>query len=321
MLRLFDKLFNQLRLIRHVDFMRLRIFYISFAILIMLASILLMAIKGLNFGIDFRGGLTLEMKIANGVTIADLRQSAETLPLQSYSLQEFGGKDVLLMRLDKSDELSVESLLQLVKANFGDKVVEYRRVETVGPVVGAELKKSALWTMLAGLGMIFLYIWLRFEWQFALGGVVAILHDVLATMGVFTLLGLEFNLVSVAAVLTIAGYSINDTVVIFDRVRENIRRYQQMPLLDIFNLSLNETMSRTILTSTLTMISMIALALFGGSAIKDFGLVMVFGIVFGVYSSIALALPTVLYFRPNKKSNVKDGGYGELLQKSKDRSK
>ena len=179
-------------------------------------------------------------------------------------------------------------------------MVEYRRTEFVGPTVGAELKEAAIWAVLAAIGAILLYIWFRFEWQFGIGAVVALSHDVISTIGLFSLFQLEFNLATVAAVLTIAGYSINDTVVVFDRVRENMRRYKKMPLDELFNKSINETLSRTVMTSVTTMLALIALFLFGGEVIRGFAIALIWGVLVGTYSSISLAVPLLLYLNPHR---------------------
>ncbi len=306
-------MWNKLRAHHRFDFIKYRPLHVGLAVSIIVISVILFFAKGLNYGIDFKGGVLLEIKTAPGVTIADIRAKTAQLPVKSYSLQEFGAADVLLVHMDKDEVASPEALLQQAKNIYGASVSEYRRVETVGPVVGEELKRSAVWAVLAGLMMIFVYVWLRFEWQFALGGMLSLFHDVVATVGLFSLWGLEFNLVSVAALLTIAGYSINDTVVIYDRLRENIRLTPNKPLNELMNLSINATLSRTVLTSLTTLASMLALALFGGAAIQGFGIVMVFGIIFGTYSSIALSLPVVAYFRPK---NAKDkDGYGDFFVK------
>lgn len=311
-----------LRILRqkhNYDFIKYRPLHVGLAVAAIIISFALLFVRGLNYGIDFKGGMLLEVKTAPGVTIHDIRTKTGELRLTSYSLQEFGSPDILLVRMDKDENQSPEQVLALVKNKYGAMVSEYRRVETVGPVVGGELKRSALWAILAGIGMIFVYVWFRFEWQFALGGMLALFHDVIVAAGFFSLTGIEFNLVSVAALLTIAGYSINDTVVIYDRLRENLRRFHKMSLNDMMNLSINETLSRTLLTSVTTLVSMLALALFGGSAIQDFGLVMVIGILVGTYSSIALALPIVAYFSPRRGALGEGGGngYAELFTKGK----
>ena len=306
-------MWNKLRQTHHFDFVKYRPLHVGLAVGVVVVSILLFFVRGLNYGIDFKGGVLLEIKTAPTVTIADIRAQTAKLPVKSYSLQEFGAPDVLLIHMDKEETVSPDDLLADAKGVYGDKVAEYRRIETVGPVVGDELKQSAVWAVLAGIAMIFIYVWLRFEWQFALGGMLSLLHDVVATVGLFSLLQLEFNLVSVAALLTIAGYSINDTVVIFDRLRENIRLTPKKPLNELMNLSINATLSRTILTAMTVLVSMLALAIFGGPSIKDFGIAMVFGTVIGVYSSIALSLPVVAYFRPKATKDV--DGYGDLFVK------
>ncbi|MDI9313500.1 MAG: protein translocase subunit SecF [Hydrotalea sp.] len=310
-------MWKKLRQTHHFDFVKYRPLHVGLAAAIIVISCILFFTKGLNYGIDFKGGVLLEIKTAPGVTIGDMRAATAQLPVKSYSLQEFGSPDVLLIHMDKDETSSPEALLAEAKTIYGAKVVDYRRIETVGPVVGGELKQSAIWAVLAGLVMIFIYVWLRFEWQFALGGMLSLFHDVMATLGLFSLIGLEFNLVSVAALLTIAGYSINDTVVIYDRLRENIRLTPKKPLDELINVSINATLSRTLLTSVTTFMSMVALAIFGGAAIRGFGIAMVFGIFVGTYSSIALSLPVVAYFQPKraKGKDNKDEGYSDLFMK------
>ncbi len=229
-----------------------------------------------------------------------MRNQLNNLNLGDSSVQEFGKKSILLIRLEKQeggDKLQ-SAAVETLKQALSPIVLNYRRVETVGPTVGAELRDAAMWAILAAISAILIYIWLRFEWQFGLGAIVALIHDVWITAGLFALTGIEFNLASVAAILTIAGYSINDTVVIYDRVRENLRKYRKLTLDRLCNLSINQTLSRTLITSLTTLLALSALAILGGSIIRDFALIMIFGVIIGTWSSITLGIPTLLLLRP-----------------------
>tara|TARA_B100000676_G_scaffold312473_1_gene386854 strand:+ start:2158 stop:3021 length:864 start_codon:yes stop_codon:yes gene_type:complete len=253
--------------------------------------------RGLNLGIDFLGGILLEVKTDGPADIADLRIKINDLNLGDTSLQEFGAKDTVLIRVqrqkggDDAQKLAVDK----IKEGLGSSVIEYRRTEFVGPTVGAELKEAAIWAVLAAVGAILLYIWFRFEWQFGVGAVIALTHDVITTIGLFALLQLEFNVSTVAAVLTIAGYSINDTVVVYDRVRENLRRYKRLSLIELFNRSINETLARTVMTSVTTLLALLALFFFGGEVIRGFSIALIWGVFVGTYSSIALAVPLLVF--------------------------
>jgi preprotein translocase subunit SecF len=246
----------------------------------------------------------LEIKTKGPADIADLRSRVSGLNLGEVSLQEFGQPDVVLIRLQRQEggDNAQQQAVTKVKQALDNSVLEYRRTELVGPTVGAELQEAAFLAIVAAIGAILLYIWFRFEWQFGVGAVVALAHDVITTIGLFSLFSLEFNLSTVAAVLTIAGYSINDTVVVFDRVRENMRKFKKMPLPALFNRSINETLSRTVNTSFTTLLALIALFAFGGEVIRGFTVAMMWGICIGTYSSIALAVPLLLYL------NVHRGG-------------
>ncbi|MEM7070394.1 MAG: protein translocase subunit SecF [Pseudomonadota bacterium] len=266
----------------------------------MLATAFSLTTRQINLGIDFLGGLLVEVKIDTNYRINDIRARLDQLQLGDISVQEFGSTDVLLIRLERQsggDQAQSEAISKL-KQTLETIVLEYRRVETVGPTIGAELREAAIWAVISALLAILIYIWLRFEWQFGLGAILALSHDIWLTLGLFSITGIEFNLASVAAILTIAGYSINDSVVIYDRVRENLRRYRKMTLEDLCNLSINQTLARTLVTSFTTLLALGALALFGGSIIRDFALIMIFGVVIGTWSSIALAIPFLLLLRP-----------------------
>ena len=279
----------------------------------MVGSLGLLGTKGLNLGIDFLGGILIEIKTDGPANVVGLRNKLSGLGLGEVSIQEFGAPDDVLIRVqrqeggDTQQQEAVAIISQAIKAD----VIEFRRTETVGPTVGAELIEAAIMAVLMAIGAILLYVWFRFEWQFGLGAIIALTHDVLATIGLFSLLGLEFNLASVAALLTIAGYSINDTVVIYDRVRENMRKYKKMPLTELFNKSINETLARTVMTSITTLLALLALVLLGGEVIRGFSIALIFGVLVGTYSSVALAVPTLLYLRVKRDSGGEEAHAGD----------
>ena len=260
--------------------------------------------QGLNFGIDFRGGILIEIKTDGPADIAQLRASVGSLDLGEVQVQEFGAPDDVLIRVQQQDGAEAEQLqaINIIKDALGDQVVEYRRTEFVGPTVGAELISSAIWAVVLAIGAILIYIWFRFEWQFGVGAVIALTHDVLTTIGLFAITQLEFNLATVAAILTIAGYSINDTVVIYDRVREELRRYKKLDIPALLNLAANRTLSRTFMTSVTTLIALVALAIFGGTIIRDFALAMIWGVIIGTYSSVFIAVPVLLALNLSRES-------------------
>lgn len=283
-----------------------QLFFILSAALIA-ASIGLFLTRGLNYGIDFQGGILIEIRTDSAADITGLRSTLSGLALGEVSLQEFGEPTDVLIRVQKQEggEAAQQRAVETIKAALGEGVT-YRRTEFVGPKVGEELKEAGMLAVLLAIAGILLYIWFRFEWQFGLAAIIALTHDVLSTIGIFALLQLEFNLATVAAVLTIAGYSINDTVVVFDRIRENLRRYKKMPLGELLNLSINETLSRTTMTSLTTLIALLALFVLGGAVIHDFAFAMIWGVVVGTYSSIAVASPLLIYMK--MKRGIFDGG-------------
>ncbi len=262
--------------------------------------------KGLNFGIDFRGGILIEVRTPGPADIAGMRSSLSGLGLGEVALQEFGSDRDVLIRVQRQegDEAAQLRAIETVRAAIGD-AVDYRRVEFVGPKVGGELIRAGVMAVSLAVLAMLLYIWFRFEWQFGVGAVVALAHDVITTIGLFSILGLEFNLSTVAAVLTIAGYSINDTVVVYDRVRENLRKYKRMGFIELLNLSINDTLSRTVMTSTTTLLALLSLFLFGGQVIQGFSLAMIWGVLIGTYSSIWIAAPMLIYL--NLRRDVQTG--------------
>ncbi len=258
---------------------------------------------GLNTGIDFRGGFLIEIRSTQGpADIPQLRDDLGALGLGDISLQEFGVETDVLIRVQSQNLEDSEALSDADKAAIAQVTdtlgagYDIRRTEYVGAVVGGELRQKALWAIIAALGAIMIYIWFRFEWPFAISAIVALAHDILTTVGLFAITGFEFNLATVAALLTIAGYSINDTVVVFDRVRDNLHRYKSHEIPDILNRSLNETLNRTVMTSVTTLLALLAIYLFGGAVLGNFALAMIWGVVIGTYSSIFVAVSMLGWF-------------------------
>ena len=279
----------------NINFLKLRRNFLIFSAIAIIISISLLLFKGLNLGIDFKGGTLIEVSTKN-TSISELREILSE-NYNDVSLQEFGNENIILIRLqNKTNQESIQTV-NSVKSLIQDKVIEFRRSEFVGPTISSELLFRGFQAVSFALIAILIYIWLRFEWQFGFGAVVALTHDVLFTLGLLSLLNVEFSLATIAAILTIAGYSINDTVVIFDRVRENLRKYKKMELVDLFNLSVNNTLSRTVMTSITTLLALISLFIFGGEVIRPFALTMIIGVIIGTYSSVFIAVPTLLIFK------------------------
>lgn len=280
-----------------IDFMSMRKYFFALSAVMILGSIILIPVKGLNFGIDFSGGMLMEVKSTTGpADLGAMRATLSGLGLGEVALQEFGAPDDVLIRVQRQEGDEGEQLkaVDTIKAALGS-AFEYRRTEFVGPKVGGELIEDAIWAVVLAMIGIAAYIWFRYEWQFGINALIAVFHDVITTIGLFALIGMEFNLATVAAVLTIAGYSVNDTVVVYDRVREELRRYKKMPLPELINLALNRTLSRTVMTSGLTLLSVLALYLFGGEVIRGFSLAMIWGIAIGTYSTVFVATPLLIY--------------------------
>ena len=296
-----------------INFLKYKSIFLLGSFAMVIISLLASLIIGLNFGIDFRGGVLLELRSLNGnANIPELRKNLEDFNLGEVSIQEFGQPSDALVRIQKQegDEKSQDAKLNEVK-NILSNSYEIRRTEFVGPTVGDELKKNGFWAVIVALVGILLYIWFRFEWQFAVSAILALFHDVIATIGLFAFTGLEFNLSTVAAVLTIAGYSVNDTVVVFDRVRENLRKTKSSDQLSIINKSLNETLSRTITTSVTTLLALLAIYFVGGEVISDFTLAMIWGVMIGTYSSIFVASAFLTFFnlRRTREEEAEDLNY------------
>jgi preprotein translocase SecF subunit len=284
-----------------IDFMRWHRFTFALAVIMTLGSVGLLFVKGLNFGIDFAGGILMEVRAPQPPDLADMRSRLGGLGLGEVSLQSFGDPNTVLVRLPQQEggEQAQQTAISKVRAELGNDW-EYRRTETVGPKVGAELVKNAVIAVGLAMAGIFVYVWIRYAWQFGVNALLAMVHDVVTTVGLFSLLGLQFDLATVAAILTVAGYSVNDKVVVFDRIRFEMRRYKTMSMGDVINLSVNETLSRTTVTAGLTLISVIALFLVGGEVLHGFSIALIWGIVIGTYSSICIAAAGLLNLRQSK---------------------
>jgi preprotein translocase SecF subunit len=281
-----------------IDFMKLRPAALVFSAMLVLASLGVFLISGLNLGIDFKGGILLEARSTSGpADVSGLRGGLEQLELGDINLQAFGTETDILIRVqrqegdEKAQIAAIEAITQILGSDY-----EVRRTEFVGPTVGAELAEKGMLAVGCALLAIMLYIWFRFEWQFSIAAILALSHDVITTIGLFSVTSFEFNLATVAAILTIAGYSINDTVVVFDRVRENLRRYKSFEQRDILNKSLNETLSRTVMTSVTTLLALLAIVVFGGAVLRDFALAMMWGVIIGTYSSVFVAVGMLAKF-------------------------
>ena len=293
----------------NIQFLRFKFIALLFSLTLLFLTFLSLFLNGLNLGIDFKGGILVEFRSIENkvVNISDFRKDAKSLGLGEVSVQEFGKNTDVLLRVQKQEGGNKEQVEALNKIkNFFKDEYSIRRTEFVGPVVGEELKEAGITAVLLSLFLILIYIWFRFEWQFSIAAIFALSHDVLTTIGLFSLLNLEFNLAIVAALLTTAGYSINDTVVVFDRVRENLRRYKSQQNIVIYNRSINETLSRTVITSLTTLLALFVIYFFGGAVLKDFALAMIWGVVIGTYSSIFIAVSSLTFFKIYKGSEDKD---------------
>jgi preprotein translocase subunit SecF len=286
-------------------------FYTQFNIisaLLVLISLGLLIFKGLNFGIDFKGGTLIELRSSDKkINVSSLRDNLNQMDLGDVSVKRFGNDQDYLIKFENKN--NAKNIVEEIKSNldksFGNNF-DFRRVENVGPKVSAELLKSGIIAISVSLALMLIYIWIRFEWQFSLGAIVALFHDVIITLGLFSLLNLEINLSIIAAVLTIVGYSMNDTVVIFDRVRENLRKYSDIKIFELTNISINETLSRTLITSITTLLALFAIFFFGGEILKGFSLAMIFGVIFGTYSSIYIANTILVRLNVSQKTILKE---------------
>ncbi len=294
-----------------IDFIGGRYFAFFVTFVMIAGSIVLLFTHGLNYGIDFTGGTLIEVETKQAPDISKTREELNNLKLGDISIQEFGNANTLLIRLpsqgDNPDvqKAAIEKVKSTLAAEYKD--IDYRRIEFVGPQVGKELKQKGIFAVVFALLGIMSYIWFRFEWQFGLAAVVSLIHDVFATLGFMAITGMTFDLSTLAAVLMVAGFSINDTVVIFDRIREIMRKYRKKPLDEVCNIAINETLSRTVMTSTVTILALISLWVFGGEVIQGFVNALLFGFCVGTYSSIYVAASLLLYtnLRPLDLQTVK----------------
>ena len=275
--------------------------------ILVIVSLILLIFKGLNFGIDFKGGTLIELRSSNSkINVSSLRDNLSQMSLGDVSVKNFGNETDFLIKFEINDNKKIiEEIKSSLDKSFGNNF-NFRRVENVGPKVSAELLRSGIIAISVALILMLIYIWIRFEWQFSLGAILALFHDVIVTLGLFSLLGLEINLSIIAAVLTIVGYSMNDTVVIFDRVRENLRKYSDIKIYELTNISINETLSRTIITSVTTLLALLSIFFFGGEVLKGFSLAMIFGVIFGTYSSIYIANTILVRLRVSQKTIFRD---------------
>ena len=285
-------------------------YYNKFNILsisLVIVSLLLLTFKGLNFGIDFKGGTLIELRSSdNKINVSSLRDNLNTMNLGDVSVKNFGNELDFLIKFENNSNKNIINEIKInLDKSFGNKF-DFRRVENVGPKVSAELLKSGIIAISVALVLMLIYIWIRFEWQFSLGAILALFHDVIVTLGLFSLLGLEINLSIIAAVLTIVGYSMNDTVVIFDRVRENLRKYSDIKIYELTNISINETLSRTLITSVTTLLALLSIFFFGGEILKGFSLAMIFGVVFGTYSSIYIANTVLVRLKVSQRTILRE---------------
>ena len=273
----------------------------------MIVSLLLLTFKGLNFGIDFKGGTLIELRSTDSkINVSSLRDNLSQMNLGDVSVINFGNETDFLIKFENNENKNViEEIKKNLDKSFGNSF-NFRRVENVGPKVSAELLRSGVIAISVALFLMLVYIWIRFEWQFSLGAIVALFHDVIVTLGLFSLLGLEINLSIIAAVLTIVGYSMNDTVVIFDRVRENLRKYSDIKIFELTNISINETLSRTLITSVTTLLALLSIFFFGGEVLKGFSLAMIFGVIFGTYSSIYIANTVLVRLNVSQKTVLRE---------------
>jgi len=277
-----------------------------FSLTIFILSIILIGFKGLNYGIDFKGGTLIELR-SNNIDVTSVRNILKKMDIGDVNVKKFGKDGDFLIKVEEQGNNN--KLIPEIKKNLADNLnseVNFRRVENVGPKVSAELLQSGIIAISLSLAAMLFYIWVRFEWQFSVGSIIALLHDVMITLGIFSLLSLEINLSIIAAVLTIVGYSMNDTVVIYDRIRENLNKYHKLHISDIANLSINETLARTIITSATTLLALFSIFILGGEILRGFSFAMILGVFIGTYSSIFVASPILKFFRVSHKTLEKE---------------
>lgn len=298
-----------------IPFLKFRMMAFVLSGLLILGSFGVFLTAGFNKGIDFEGGILIEVGTETAPDLSDMRSSLGGLGLGQVALQTFGRDTDILIRVQRQEgdasaqEEAVSLIKQQLASDYGEEI-SYRRVEFVGPTVSEELVIAATEAVLVAVLAMLVYIWLRFEWHYSVGAVIALIHDVILTIGMFAITQIEFNLASVAAILTIVGYSINDTVVVYDRIRENFRRYKKLSVAELINLSINETLTRTTMTSVTTLLALVALYIFGGEVIRGFATAMIFGVVVGTYSSIFVAAPVLLHIGLTHQKDEEDGFAG-----------
>ena len=279
------------------------------SLILIFLSLFIILFKGLNLGVDFKGGTLIEIRTENSnIKISEIRQSFLKMNLGDVTVKKFGKANDYLVKIEMTEsnnENFIKSINEKISSDLGSDI-NFRRVENVGPKVSKELLKAGLLAISLSLIAMLFYIWIRFEWQFSLGAIIALMHDVIITVGIFSFLSYEVNLSIVAAVLTIVGYSMNDTVVIFDRVRENLKKYSKIPISEISNTSTNQTLSRTLITSVTTLLALFSIYIFGGAILKGFSFAMIIGVIIGTYSSIFVATPILNYTNVNQKTVLKD---------------
>ena len=279
------------------------------SLILIFLSLFIILFKGLNLGVDFKGGTLIEIRTDNSnIKISEIRQSFLKMNLGDVTVKKFGKANDYLVKIEMTEsnnENFIKSINEKLSSDLGSNI-NFRRVENVGPKVSKELLKAGLLAISLSLIAMLFYIWIRFEWQFSLGAIIALMHDVIITVGIFSFLSYEVNLSIVAAVLTIVGYSMNDTVVIFDRVRENLKKYSKIPISEISNTSTNQTLSRTLITSVTTLLALFSIYIFGGAILKGFSFAMIIGVIIGTYSSIFVATPILNYTNVNQKTVLKD---------------
>ena len=280
-----------------INFLRFKNFATLLSLLAIIFSLTFLFYKNLNFGIDFEGGTLIELEKNDDLSLSQIRGELSSLNIGDFQIQTFGSENNILIRIENSSSLISGADLttsELITSQLGEGIT-IKRTEIVGPKVSSELIQKGIIAIIIAVFLMLFYIWIRFEWQFSIGAVTALVHDVLITIGLFSFLQIEFNLSIIAALLTIIGYSMNDTVVVYDRIRENLRKYKQMPVLDLINQSLNDTMSRTLLTSVTTLLALFSLYFLGGEVLKGFTLAMIIGVFIGTYSSVFIASQIILY--------------------------
>ena len=278
------------------------------SIILFILSILLVFFKGLNYGIDFKGGTLIELRTEKSIKASSIRDTLSSMNLGDVNVKKFGKDGDYLIKVEQKESNNNELIPEIKKKliNNLNAEIDFRRVENVGPKVSAELLESSIIAISLALAAMLFYIWIRFEWQFSVGSIIALFHDVVITLGIFSLLSLEINLSIIAAVLTIVGYSMNDTVVIYDRIRENLFKYTKISISDIANLSINETLARTIITSVTTLLALVSIYTLGGEILRGFSFAMILGVIIGTYSSIFVASPILKFFKVSYKTLEKE---------------